>query len=201
MNKRLISLAAVLTIGLACGIAFAGPAWRGTAQSTFQEWSSWTTSSGYVAPDAGWQNPFGTPTMFVKTGELDLVIPNNPLFLPDLPKSEMRIEVESLSAALISFSFDYTGEIIRPPMTPGFDIIQSSKTVDGNGWYTTIFDFLSWPKPVKETIVIKNFTAADRVTIDTRCIPEPATLLLLGLGAAITTRKKIAKNTKKDKEN
>jgi hypothetical protein len=50
------------------------------------------------------------------------------------------------------------------------------------GWIHSIFAIEIQPNPIAEWIGIKGDILVDELVIDTYCIPEPATVALLGLG-------------------
>lgn len=73
--------------------------------------------------------------------------------------------------------------------------IESSTNPAGDGWlyHTSLFDLT--PQPDWEVVGLNfsipsgAYVAIDELVVDTRCIPEPATLLLLGLGAVLLRRR------------
>ena len=55
----------------------------------------------------------------------------------------------------------------------------------GDGWYTILYSFTIEPNPIFEDIYIKfsSYPAyVDQVVIDTHCVPEPTTILLIAGG-------------------
>lgn len=62
----------------------------------------------------------------------------------------------------------------------------------GSGWTSTVFKINVWPNPPREWITIGGDIYVDQAVIDTRCIPEPGTIALLGVGSAffVSRRKK-----------
>ena len=70
-------------------------------------------------------------------------------------------------------------------VTP-FDSIQFSRQDTAlNGWTHSLFTIDMWPNPPEEWITIKGDILVDNLAIDTRCIPEPATFALLGVGGVL----------------
>lgn len=61
-----------------------------------------------------------------------------------------------------------------------------------NAWRTMIAGFKVWPNPTQEAVSISLWGTGGFVTamsVDTLCVPEPVTLLLLGLGGLVLRRK------------
>jgi hypothetical protein len=188
MKKWLINLVIVFIFSLACLPAFAAPPWHGEITTTFQQWSTWSTSYGYVAPDAGWFNNYGTPSMFVNSGELDITIPNSPVIQPE---KEIWVDITWKAAGLGPLPdqplIGVMSEIEYDMMT----IIHLDTSLE-DGWMDTVFKINIWPNPSMETIVIKGDIYVNQVVVDTRCIPEPATLLLLTLGGLFLRKQKLS---------
>jgi hypothetical protein len=60
----------------------------------------------------------------------------------------------------------------------------------GDGWTQTLFTITIWPNPIEEWFTIKGDIMVDELSIYTECIPEPATISLLGLGILTLLRKR-----------
>jgi len=198
MMKKLIILCMAVTL-TAGSIAFADdvmiPPWRGADGSTHQLWE-FGTDDPFPAPDVV-DNPYGDPLLHVDTphgwsdgiwalsGEMDIYLPNRPVtggwkeiwiqltwkpgldpdpFLPDQP---------------------------NVAVTP-FDHITMYRDDDGlgDGWIYSLYRIDLWPNPPEEWIAIKGDILVDQLVIDTICIPEPATVCLLGLGALALLKKR-----------
>jgi len=57
-----------------------------------------------------------------------------------------------------------------------------------NDWNVTLYKITIWPNPAEEWIAIKGDIVVDQLEIVTECIPEPATMGLLGLGSLALLR-------------
>jgi hypothetical protein len=60
--------------------------------------------------------------------------------------------------------------------------------IAGTDWITSIYDITIWPNPAEEWIAIKGDILVDELGIRTECVPEPATIGLLGLGGLALLR-------------
>jgi hypothetical protein len=176
---------------------FSPPSWRGQEGSTYQRWD-FLTESTTPAPDAS-SNQFGTPALRVNpvgvwdqgggshlgiwglSGEIDVYIPNWPQIRPE---KEILIQLTWKA-----------GEADQSPFLPDMPIVGVAADVFGSmsmtrqdfsvgqdGWYQSVFDIHLWPNPTKEWITVKGDILVDQLIIDTICIPEPGTILLLGTG-------------------
>ncbi len=59
-----------------------------------------------------------------------------------------------------------------------------------NGWKHTTFHLLIFPNPSWETLMIEGAIDLDEMVIDTQCVPEPASLAILGVGALFLLHRK-----------
>lgn len=207
MVKKSVILCVVVFV-LAGSTAFAfiidsPPPWRGEEGSTCQGWS-FDTDSTYPSPDllppgcSG--NPYGDPELRVQaaegyawydtvygrqgvwplSGEIDVYLPNWPQ-----PQIEKRIWLQ-----LVWKPAELCGLLPDEPLisvTP-FETLTMSRVADedmGEGWWHTVWDISLSPNPPGEWISIKGDILVDMLTIDTICIPEPATILLFSLGGLV----------------
>jgi hypothetical protein len=66
-------------------------------------------------------------------------------------------------------------------------------TPTGDGWRKLVFGLRIYPNPISETIsftLLNSGADIDYITVDTICIPEPATLALLALGGLLFRKRK-----------
>ena len=183
--------------------ALSSPSWNPGPTTTYEKWSFSAWNYGPVLPDAGWDNDFGTPQLVISTssqwsssvgqhsgvwtlsGEMDFIIPN----YPDVTRPEKDIWAEvTWKGAGLSYLPD------KPLLGIECDydevVIQRQDTVLGDGWTTTLFKLNVYPNPTTEWIVLKGDIMVDSVTINTICIPEPATFGLLIGGAFMAIRRR-----------
>ncbi|MHC4146081.1 MAG: PEP-CTERM sorting domain-containing protein, partial [Planctomycetota bacterium] len=120
----------------------------------------------------------------------------------DSPLGEIRVTIQNFPDdnlfKYIWMQITYSAKEAAAPLVltnPGYtDIVISDPLAVGDHWYIT-YDITLSPNPPSEVIVIQPAgctTYIDEIVIDTICIPEPATLLLLGLGGLALLKKRIA---------
>ena len=194
--KKIMFVCMAVSLAL-CATAFAIPWERGDDGSTWQQWD-FSSNSTSPSPDAG-SNPYGTPVMTVKpigdwipgpgawplSGEIDIFIPNRP---QPLERKEIWLQL----------TWQPGGNDQSPTMpdepwvavTP-FQRMEMYRTdTTPNTWTHSLFEITIWPNPPEEWITIKGDILVDQVIIDTICIPEPATVFLLGMGGLVTLTRK-----------
>ena len=197
--KKLIAITTAAILG-AASAGFADdlnpPPWRQSEATTYQRWD-FSTPDNMPVPDSVY-NPYGTPALRVKTdyqwsdgvwplsGEIDVYIPNYP---PERPEKWIWLQLTWKPEDLCPDPFLPDEPIVG--VVP-FDSMEMSKTqlnLD-DGWKHTTFKINLYPNPSEEWISIKGDIKVDQVVIDTRCIPEPATLALLGAGALMVVARR-----------
>jgi hypothetical protein len=197
-----LSMAVVADAGV-----YTGPSWRKGTGTTFEQWSF--SSSTSLSPDAGSFTPYGTPELWIgdraayfstvdtytgvwapKNDEMDFQIPNNP---NNAAGTEKHIWAE-ITWKVAGLDSRTSNDSLMVGVDPGgvytaMDFTRSDTDL-GNGWFSTIVKVDIWPNPISEWITVKGDIYIDEITIDTQCIPEPATFGLLIGGALMAIRRK-----------
>ena len=179
------------------------PPWRGQPRTTFAQWE-FDTSSTTPAPDL-WTNPFGQPATLVTPGPgmgwLEGYNGRNGVWqlsgaiLVDLQNYREPLERKDI---YIQMTWTPQGgggvphpqfEIDSTPRWWSIGMVEESTTPVGGGWNNSTYHIEIYPNPSSERIRITGAINVDELVIDTRCIPEPATLSLLALGVLVATRR------------
>ena len=209
MNKRkstgvrvsVITFMVILSAAVSAGArVFPAPSWSGQDGTTFQQWS-FLDGSANPSPDVfpAASNPFGTPQLSVYnsvwSNNLDghqgvwtfsgfgsgvlLDIPNNPV---SQPVKEMLVELTWEAAGLSNFIPDQP--IIGVWANNFTEQFMGVQQLDNN-WKASLYKITISPSPSAEQITINGDIRLDQIVVDTRCIPEPATMALFGVASAL----------------
>jgi hypothetical protein len=206
--KRLIVLVAVAVLAMAVSPAsasFTGMWWgRGDAGSTYQDWT-FDTGANPASPE-NTDNPNATANIDVVGGEhvpnpgwyegpvlghtgvwagdtiyVDLYIPN---VLPQNPYKD------------IWMTFEYYGQINAMNVQADADVIEEWSVTENltDLWKRTTVYWRLEPNPIEEWIYLELVNSGaylDVITVDTICwVPEPTSLLLLGIGSLLLRKRR-----------
>ena len=188
------------------------PSWRGQPDTTLQAWSFSTDENpAYLDPSLD-MNPFGIPSAEVFVP--DTGFPANTYWMANdnshegvwriygddylmlyLPNTE-NIGPETSKEIWLQITYS-AGSIERKPelqTLPDYASMEHiQETVIDALYYHDVFKITLVPNPIEEWIAIipRDCTLyIDEIVVDTICIPEPATMSLLGLGALALIHRK-----------
>jgi hypothetical protein len=185
------------------------PIWRGMAGSTFQEWY-FSTDDPMPSPEPstyfnpydgqtelmvdghGWVDEYGTRTgIWALSGQIYVHIPNHPVI-----DEEKNIWVQLIWKEEEIFSNPFLPKQpgVTPMSMPPFTFMTMSRSDEllEEGWVYSLFEINIWPNPIEEWVMVNGDIMVDYLSIDTICLPEPATFLLFGAAGLLNiySRKK-----------
>jgi len=208
MKKSILVLtfAAIAAVALANSPVIPVPPWRGEEGTTLEEWQ-FNTDASPVLPDV-LVNPYGTPSGVIQTGSpsqgwIDSIpsVFGNQQGIWDLggeggsitlsiPNRPVSAEFKEIWVAVTYFADISAAPTVSIPGASlygqQYDPIVIESTPTGSEWITQVSIWRMYPNPDFEQITITSDSQwgslVSNVTVDTICVPEPATLTLLALG-------------------
>jgi hypothetical protein len=204
MSYKLLALGVGMCLTLAAGAAWASPLWYPEPGSTYQQWD-FNSSANPAGPEID-LNPYGHASATLeKTSngsamswadgvwsssefKLTLSVPNNPV---SNDHKDMVVELRFQGDIFLSWAVDQAST----------QFTRTDRVVSTEGNWTIVKDtYYLQPNPPSEYLCygFNNGTAlaaVDYVKIDTRCVPEPLSLGLLGLGGLLLGRRRRSRHT------
>jgi hypothetical protein len=195
-----------------CGVsAFADdlypPPWRGEPGTTHAEWFFGPGSDPFdpIIPADAWVGPGSPPIAEVTLGPgmeyqeewggREGVVPLSGQIVIDVPNYELPNPFKEIWVQ-VTWAAQDVGMVpsVWVEADPGY-IVHPTEIINeivleptgvpapaGANWIHTTYKIIIEPNPEWETIYISGSVMVDQVVLDTWCVPEPATLSLLGLG-------------------
>ncbi|MFA5423850.1 MAG: PEP-CTERM sorting domain-containing protein [Phycisphaerae bacterium] len=195
------------------------PSWpRGSEGTTYQAWSF---TNGSIKPDADPElfNPYGKPDLsgffqqyipvlddkdgiYALRHEIDVLVPNSEA-TDGHKEIQLCLVWKSMNDVMgeypDEYSFILNGGLLDIPgvsVTSYGDLVSNwyLGEKDESGWYHSTFTATITPNPQIESFTIKGNVLVDYIAIDTICVPEPATMAIIAVGALVALRRKKNKN-------
>ena len=193
------------------------PEWRGEPGTTWAVWDNWIAYPGSMSADATDSNPAGVAAPYAladPTGAALMdswtdslgenrwnvmhIIADDALMFHldnydrDWPEKHVWIQITYDSDQALPEAFNvvagYDGGTF--PFHVPANLVA---VTEPPGWVTAAYEFSFEPNPQWEEIFLKfegGSAYVDQVVIDTWCIPEPGTIVLLSLGTVFLVRRR-----------
>lgn len=185
------------------------PDWRGGANTTYQSWS-FSTQDNPAFPDDGWYNPYGKPSTELigdfgaNTVWLNEDNGHQGVWIVDRTASDMVLNVSNFPEQNpykeLWLQIVYSAQNDEVPMiyvlpeggATYIPMVFQSKTQIDTLYFSAWYKLTIEPNPTFEKIYIRPRDCqvfVDCITLDTQCIPEPMTLVMLGLGGLLLRKR------------
>ncbi len=204
MRKNLI--VSVLLAAFLCATVLADdivpPVWRGEENTTMQAWEFFDDQN--PDPPDMVDNPYGEPYAQIDNG-------GSPWWLPThmgengvwMVENDMTLYIPNYQVPnplkLIYIQMTYQpgalqyDPVIRIDYGQEYVYADPTQTQELGEFYHSVWEARIQPNPESEWITIKPAFCkvyVSEVVVDTQCIPEPATICLLGLGSLLFLRRR-----------
>jgi len=208
--RKLVVLCVVLLLSCSAlaTISDLNPAsWRtdpaGQFATTLQGWS-FDDGAALTVPELV-SNSFGAPTMEIVAGTYMQSYMGRDGVLRYTAAGEIGISIPNSDNTeegtwkqiwlQVIYSDPYGAGFDIPVVTvPGYDTFERVSSQDlGDGFVLDTYDIIIRPNPTEEELIMFPIQCAmyvDEIVVDTICVPEPATLLVLSLGGLVALRRR-----------
>jgi len=182
------------------------PDWRGDPNTTLQAWSFDESDNPASLDWLG--NPYGTPVATITTTENPAVGPLKTYWLSDhegrdgvwrifggdymelyIPNTDLENPFKEiwLQMTWSSVAIDHAPLFQTSPGYFAIELIQSTEITDST-YYRSVYKLVLEPNPAEELIWILPRDCEmyiDEIIVDTKCVPEPSSLALIGAGGLV----------------
>lgn len=213
MKRIVFSLLVLIVSGSVCADDLVQPEWRGDPGSTYTRWEFLTDNTDptpeeqnnpfggarlHVFPTHPWEQMWGgRDGVWALSGLIDLEIDNT---LNPEPVKYVQIQLTWAG------QYDSPAAVPTPTIagelengTPVEWELLNESTIDleptgvagaDPDWHHTTYLYALYPNPIIDYIDIGGSIWVDELVVDTICIPEPMTLVLLGMGGLLLRKRK-----------
>ncbi len=177
------------------------PPWsRYQPGTTFEEWE-FSTSDPVTSPEPGYFNPYGEPSahaypgtgqnwvdewggrqgIWPLSGTIEATIPNDP---EPNPYKDIWVQltwakqVESSTPVVWDMTSGVYGTLVEQE-----ELGPTGEAAPNDYWYHSVYEIHIVPNPSSEIVKIDGTLLVNELVVNTICVPEPSTLVLLVVGA------------------
>jgi hypothetical protein len=215
MKKLVVLIALVVLSSIALADDIQPPWWRNQWSTTFQYWEFSTNANLNVKPDGPGPLDEGPPYVsgYLPSTEIILIEPGPGMDWIDIdssgrqgiwplsgimdvivdnhdPPNEWKIMWVQITWRPQDQGMVPVIENLVPAPHQDYPVSIVEEELLADGWFETTFTWRISPNPVDEMFRISGSIDVDELVIDTWCIPEPATLMLLAFGGLLLRKRK-----------
>jgi len=197
--RKVVLLAVVLALAApAWADDLFPPPWRGQPNTTYQAWTFDYDQGSYWVPE-NYNNPYGTPYIYTyyqdenwygywegRQGVMEPWANEMYINLPNVPNPDdwkiVWVQMTWWSAWGYGPGFSFSD--------PPGQVMNEQQTDLGGGWFHSLYEIWIPGNPPFEMVAFYTDQYFDQIIVDTICIPEPASLGLLGLAGLVLLRRR-----------